>query len=266
MITFASRSDGLLAVEPRARCRRRRPRRRPARRRPPRAARGSRRTTPRCPGSRREHDVDLRDVGRRRRPASPTRRPSTAFAAAITAVDGRRVREHGGGGADAPAGKALESVSWPSTASGFTRNCSFWLSPTCTPIAAERQDDEHDGRARRRRGSGDAARPRRSGPRTCPRAAASPTRGTNGQNRPRPKTTIAAGSTNSPNTIATTTPTAEEKPIARRLSCCASSRASSESVTVSGRGDDRLRRAPQRDLHRVEAAVLLCAAGRGSAR
>jgi hypothetical protein len=69
-------------------------------------------------------------------------------------------------------------------------------------------------------------------PQTRPSRGPSPSRGTNGQNSPRPRTTIAAGSTTRPASIATTTPTAPENPMARRPSWSASSRVSSASVTV----------------------------------
>ncbi len=156
--------------------------------------------------------------------------PGTPFAAATTAsTDAGFVST--AAGADEPAGNALASVSEPSTASGFTRNCSFWLSPTETPIepsaitTSTRVAPMPTTFGRRCTSS-----PMR--PQNRPSRGWSPTRGTKGQNSPRPNTTIAAGSTNSPNAAATTTPTADEKPMPRRLSCWASSSVSSARVTV----------------------------------
>ena len=161
-----------------------------------------------------EHDVDLGDVSVR--VAGLGRGdPGDAGGSVCDRCAGGRAGEDGdrfgGPGRERPGQGLL-----PATASGSVRNSSVCTGRRVMPGRAEREA-ERAARAATPTTPG-RRRPRSPmRPQTWPSRASSPTRGTNGQNRPRPKTTSAAGSTTSPESSATTTPMAAATPRPRRL-------------------------------------------------
>ena len=95
----------------------------------------------------------------------------------------------------APAGKASASTSWPTAASGATLNCSVEESPTFTPVAPKLKIARITKPAIETM-TGRLLTPRPSlAQRPFSDLFTPPNFGTNGQNKPRPKTTIAAGRT-----------------------------------------------------------------------
>ena len=114
-----------------------------------------------------------------------------------------------------PAGKASANTSWPTAASGATRNCSVEESPTFTPVAPKLKIarminpaiDTITGRLLTPRPSL-AQRPFSD-------LFTPPNFGTKGQNKPRPKTTIAAGRTTKAANMAMIIPPATTSPRVR---------------------------------------------------
>ena len=100
-------------------------------------------------------------------------------------------------GCEEPAGKCSASTSWPVTDSGVARNCSVSERPLRSPASGSASTASTSSAATvtatGRVVTNDATRAQRP-----VRVGSSwPTRGTNGQNRRRPKIVIAAGSTSS---------------------------------------------------------------------
>ena len=218
-----------------------------------RGARGPAASDASVPGSAVEHDVDLGDVvpDWRRRRADAT--PSTALAAAATAGAASGFGQHGDR-LGAPAGNARARVSAPATASGFARNCSVSDSPVRSPAAQGEDGEEQGGRAADLAAAGaqqlaEAAPDRPSG--TAP-----PTRGTNGQNRPRPKSTSAAGSTNRAESIANTTPMRAANAEAAQVSCSDEQQRQQPEGDRAAAGQDRLGGTRAARRHRGEPVLL----------
>ena len=132
----------------------------------------------------------------------------------------------------APAGNASARTSWPTAASGATRNCSVEESPTFTPVAPKLRIAKITKPAIETI-TGRLLTPRPSfAQRPFSDLFTPPNFGTNGQNKPRPKTTIAAGKTTKAANIAITIPPATTKPRVLFPPSCAKSKVSRARATV----------------------------------
>ena len=132
----------------------------------------------------------------------------------------------------APAGKASASTSWPIAASGATLNCSVEDRPTFTPVAPKLKIAKIAKPAIETI-TGRLLTPRPSfAQRPFSDLFTPPNFGTNGQNKPRPNTTIAAGSTTKAANIAMMIPPATTSPRVRLPPSCANSKVRRAKATV----------------------------------